>query len=134
MGKFTTKWISQSKGSSILGYINRFWENFLKIGKEKITHKYLATKRELLDEYWNRFCDTHSELLSYDNIDDSDYMQQDAFLEAENNYAVIKSRTVSAMPAEATGAVKRTFDADAVLKHIQLPKISLPKFSRDKLG
>ncbi|XP_029173951.1 uncharacterized protein LOC114942698 [Nylanderia fulva] len=118
-----------------VGYIERFWENSIKIGKDKVTRTYLATRLELLETYWSRFLDAHDQILSFENVDASEYIRKDIYGATEDNYVAVKSRIVSIMPpAKLVDSAVGKSDASSVLKQIQLPKISLPTFNGNQLA
>ncbi|XP_029171330.1 uncharacterized protein LOC114940747 [Nylanderia fulva] len=120
------------KQMNTAGYIERFWDNLIKVGKDKMTRTYLTTRLELLESYWTRFLDAHDAILSFEKIDSSDYMRQDVYAVTEYNYVATKSRITSFMPT--TRSADGQSAASSVLRQIQLPKISLPRFDGDQLA
>lgn len=56
------------------GLIDRFWENLVKVGKDKVTQPYLRARLALLETYWTRFETGHYALLDDDSAFTSDYI------------------------------------------------------------
>jgi len=73
-----------------LGYIDHFWKNLLKVGREKVTRAYLTARLELLKSYWSKFFENHDELLVMEKVETTDYMcvKQDVFTKTEEHYIV----------------------------------------------
>ncbi|KMQ92757.1 hypothetical protein RF55_7210 [Lasius niger] len=116
-------------------YIDRFWENLIKIGKDKVTQSYLKTRLTLLESYWQRFEETHYNLLENDDAAVEKYLNEDVYADTEDNYVAVKTRITSLLRDDTT-SVKHdsTIAASLFFKQIQLPKISLPSFSGDQLA
>ncbi|XP_011859787.1 PREDICTED: uncharacterized protein LOC105557209 [Vollenhovia emeryi] len=117
------------------GLIDRFWENLVKVGKDKMTQSYLKTRLALLETYWERFVEGHYALLDFDDKEADNYVAGDCYSKTEEHYVAVKSRLASMTNDEApAGGQEPASAAASVLKRIQLPKISLPTFSGDQLG
>ncbi|XP_029166206.1 uncharacterized protein LOC114937012 [Nylanderia fulva] len=97
-----------------------------------VTGTYLTTRLELFESYWTRFLDAHDAIFSFEKVDTSDYMRQDVYAVTEDNYVAAKSRITSFMPT--TRSADGQSAASSVLRQIQLPKISLPRFDGDQLA
>ncbi|KMQ90480.1 hypothetical protein RF55_9769 [Lasius niger] len=74
------------------GYIDRFWKNLIKVGKDKITLQYLKARLALLEDYWRRFEAAHYDLLELDDQAIGDYLRRDLYADTENNYIAVKAR------------------------------------------
>lgn len=115
------------------GYIDRFWENLVKVGKERITLHYLKTRLELLESYWRRFEEGHYELIEQDDDAAVKYLRGDTYTLTEDKYVNVKTKIVSLLKDDTfsskEGASTSKQDSSAhFLRQIQLPKISLPTF------
>ena len=119
------------KQMATAGYIERFWENLVKVGKDKMTRAYFSARLELLEKYWSTFFDAHYELMDFERVDATDYMKKDVLSSTEETYINLKARITSCITGRTTEV--KSGDASAVMKQIQLPKISLPTFSGDQL-
>ncbi|XP_029166513.1 uncharacterized protein LOC114937263 [Nylanderia fulva] len=123
------------KQRATAGYIERFWDNLIKAGRDKMTRAYMTARLELLESYWAKFFDAHDSLVICDKIDQTDYMKEDVYGLIEEHYLSTKSRiiahlqTTKSMETTSTNA-----DAGSVLRQIQLPKINLPTFDGDPLA
>jgi len=53
---------------TVIGYIERFWNNFEKIGKENFSHICLMSWLNLLKSYWAQKLKLHEVLLRYKDI------------------------------------------------------------------
>jgi len=126
--------VAVKKQMSTAGYIERFWENLCKVGKEKMTRSYLDTRLGLLETYWSRFLNAHDDLLALEKVEASDYMKQDVYMTTEDNYVATKSRIVSFLKADRASESTGSGETSAVIKQIQLPKINLPTFNGDQLA
>lgn len=113
------------------GYVERFWENLCKMGKEKMKF-YLNTRLKLLDSYWTRFLEAHDAILSFERVEASD-LKQNVYVITENNYVATKSRIFSFLSAMKTSDSSADDETSSVLKQIQFPKINLPTFNGDQL-
>ncbi|XP_011860279.1 PREDICTED: uncharacterized protein LOC105557609 [Vollenhovia emeryi] len=117
------------------GLIDRFWDNLIKVGKEKMTQAYLKARLELLESYWRRFEGGHYNLMDYDEQEVEDYLKDDHYTATEDNYVAIKSKLTSVIKdGSAVGGKDPASATSSLLKHIQLPKISLPTFNGDQLA
>ncbi|KMQ88301.1 hypothetical protein RF55_12236, partial [Lasius niger] len=114
------------------GYINRFWENLIKVGKNKITLQYLKARLALLEDYWQRFEAAHYDLLELDDQALGDYLRRDLYADTEDNYIAVKARITGLLKED--GATSRNDTSSTLIKQIQLPKISLPTFSGEQLA
>lgn len=117
------------------GYIERFWDNLIKVGKDKITRVYCQTRLDLLESYWKRFTDNHLEIVACDGIEELEYIKRDMYTTTESQYVEMKSRIVSHLSTSSTAeATKERSAGEAVLRQFQLPKINLPTFDGDQLA
>lgn len=108
-------------------YIDRFWENLVKIGRDKLTTAYRARIARVLLEI---FLDTHDVLLNFDGIDGHDYMTLGLYGSTENTYINAKSRMVDQLTvAKASEPAPEAPVSTGILKHIQLSRFNLPTFS-----
>lgn len=121
------------KHLTIKGFIDRFYENMVKAGKEKMTPSYLKARLTLLESYWQKFDDGHYALLGVEGASIDDYMKGDLYAKTVDNYVTVKGRIMAALKDDGP-AEKTEFSASSFLKQIQLPKINLPTFSGDQLA
>lgn len=112
------------------GYIDRFWDNLVKVGKDKVTQPYLKTRLALLEDYWRRYETTHFDLVGSDDRAAVAYVESDAFATTEDSYVIAKTRILAWMKEDP--ASSRT-DVAATTRPTQLPKITLPTFAGDQL-
>jgi len=70
--------------------VQRFITNFKKLGKERPTRENLTARLETLESHWSQVFRTHYALCEFENVADTDYMKQDLFSEAENQYLEAK--------------------------------------------
>ncbi|XP_011881416.1 PREDICTED: uncharacterized protein LOC105569510 [Vollenhovia emeryi] len=124
-----------TRHSATKGYIDRFWDNLVKVGKDKITQAYLKTRLALLESYWQRYQEIHYDIIGSEGAEVEAYKDSDDYTTTEDSYVLFKARIVSAMKEESPQPKQET-SASAVsfAKQIQLPKISLPTFSGDLLA
>ncbi|XP_036142125.1 uncharacterized protein LOC118645357 [Monomorium pharaonis] len=117
------------------GYINRFWENLLKVGKEKATQAYLKARLALLEDYWRRYEEGHYDLVGSKDAEVEAYFNSDAYSTTKDNYVLFKSR-VNALIKDDPPASGRDASGSVAsfAKQIQLPKLDLPSFSGDPLA
>lgn len=73
------------------GLIDRFWENLVKVGKDRMTQCYLKTRLALLESYWQRFEEGHYALLEFSDKELETYVKDDCYNQAEENYVSIKA-------------------------------------------
>jgi len=66
-----------------IGFIERFWENFLKAGKDKLTHLTLSIHLAQLKFYRERFFKNDNVLEECVNIEPIDYSTQEVFAKIE---------------------------------------------------
>lgn len=123
--------IDLKKQMTTKGYIERFWDNLMKVGKEKLTKQYLEVRLALLETYWTRFEDCHYDLIGREGDDIKEYIEKDMFTTTEEYYISIKTRIKAKLDK---ASASKADQATAFLKQIQLPKISLPTFSGDQLA
>jgi len=117
------------------GFIDRFWENLLKVGKDKITQTYLKTRLALLEGYWQRYEAMHFELAGSEDPAAILYMKGDAFSSTEDSYVSTKTRITSMIKDDdPTPKLENPDPATPGTRHVQLPKISLPTFAGDQLA
>ncbi|XP_036147491.1 uncharacterized protein LOC118647197 [Monomorium pharaonis] len=115
------------------GYIDRFWENLLKVGKDKATQAYLKARLALLEDYWRRYEEGHYDLVGSKDAEVEAYFNSDAYSTTEDNYVLFKSR-VNALIKDDSPASGRDASVVSFAKQIQLPKLDLPSFSGDPLA
>ncbi|XP_029178087.1 uncharacterized protein LOC114945904 [Nylanderia fulva] len=127
------------------GFISRMWVNLQKLGQAKITPTEINTRTERLNEYWRQFQDQHFLVIVKPEADKTEYVRRDYFTTIEESYFEVRHKFAEALadltPTRATGqsAHDRTHDSSfgdeaSVFKQMQLPKITLPKFSGDQLA
>ncbi|XP_070167756.1 uncharacterized protein [Polyergus mexicanus] len=116
------------------GYIDRFWDNLVKAGKDKITQSYLKTRLALLETYWQRFVDGHYTLIKNEDASAAAYFKDDVYTRTEDNYVSAKTKITSTL-RDASADVRQDSSATTAsfMRQIQLPKISLPTFSGEQL-
>ncbi|XP_011883907.1 PREDICTED: uncharacterized protein LOC105571049 [Vollenhovia emeryi] len=124
-----------TRHSATKGYIDRFWDNLVKVGKDKITQAYLKTRLALLESYWQRYQEIHYDIIGSEGAEVEAYKDSDDYTTTEDSYVLFKARIFSAMKEESPRP-KQEISAPAVsfAKQIHLPKISLPTFSGDLLA
>ncbi|XP_067213152.1 uncharacterized protein [Linepithema humile] len=117
------------------GYIERFWENLIKVGKEKMSSAYLKTRLELLETYWTRFLNQHDKILSFDQAETTNYMTVDVFTIVEESYIDVKSRITEILSRtnNLEHSVEDSFNSSSGIK-LQLLRINLPSFDGDQLA
>ncbi|XP_067208442.1 uncharacterized protein [Linepithema humile] len=116
------------------GYIERFWDNIAKAGKEKMTRSFLTARLELLENYWSRFSDNHKALIVCDKIETTEYISKDLYSMIVEKYIETKSRIAPYLKTEPARQPEKTGETSNVLRQIQLPKISLPRFSGEQIA
>lgn len=117
-----------------MGYIDRFWENLMKIGKEKITQPYLRARLELLESYWQKFDENHYNLLAFEQIATAPYTKEDYYTRTEDTYIAFKAHRIIGLVKDETRTNPGASNVQTVVsKQTQLPKIELPTFSGDEL-
>lgn len=92
MTTITTTDPALMKQMTTQGLIDRFWDNLIKIGKEKITQSYLKARLTLLESYWSKFEECHYALILVDASDVKDYVKKDVYQETEDVYIAVKSK------------------------------------------
>jgi len=83
------------KHNTTRGFIDRFWDNLLKAGKDSMTQAYMKARLSLLEAYWQKFEDGHYQLHEYDitNVKEvQGYLRNDVYTKTENNYIATKTR------------------------------------------
>ncbi|XP_011684310.1 PREDICTED: uncharacterized protein LOC105447802 [Wasmannia auropunctata] len=116
---------------------DRAWTNTLKLGQAKITEFELKTRLERMDEYWSRFQEQNFKLVAFEEIEETNYYKDDVFSNSEESYLSNRAKFLTAMSNLAPKIAKvEPADASAtpLIKQMQLPKMSLPKFSGDHLA
>lgn len=123
--------IALKKQMTTAGFIERFWDNLVKVGKDKMTRSFLSARLELLERYWTTFYDAHYALMDFERVDASDYMKRDTYSTTEELYVSMKARIISCLPS--ANITESKDDSSTIMRQIQLPKINLPTFSGDQL-
>nr|XP_034194836.1 uncharacterized protein LOC117611058 [Osmia lignaria] len=116
------------------GWIQRFWNNVCKLGKDKITWAVLEHRKGLLERYWDNFMAEHRKLMRCQEASASAYVQQDLFSVVEEAYLqaaamILQCQTDRSCPGSPGGRQAPS----EVTRQLQLPKIELPTFSGDPL-
>ncbi|XP_011694621.1 PREDICTED: uncharacterized protein LOC105454009 isoform X2 [Wasmannia auropunctata] len=122
---------------ALVGYMDRAWTNTLKLGQAKITEFELKTRLERMDEYWSRIQEQNFKLVAFEEIEKTNYYKNDMFSNSEESYLSNRAKFLTAMSNLAPKiAMVEPADASAtpLIKQMQLPKMSLPKFSGDHLA
>ena len=91
------------------GYIERFWENIMKAGKEKATRCFMKVRLELLENYWVRFADTHEAIVVCDKVETTDYMRNDVYGSTVEKYLEMKFRVTAMLlpdPAKSSDSLQ----------------------------
>lgn len=117
------------------GLIMGFWENVLKMGRDKLTAQYVRSRVELLDKYWDRFTSVHMQILAYKGARKTDYYEQ--FVKTEDSYVTIRAKLQDLLApsiAKSGGAAAAAPPPNepstlALMQQMLLPKTELPKFS-----
>nr|XP_034195185.1 uncharacterized protein LOC117611359 [Osmia lignaria] len=118
----------------VAGWIQRFWANVCKLGKDKLTGAVLEQRQGLLNRYWDTFLSGHRKLMRCKEASSSSYVKEDAFSVTEEAYldaASMISHHLKELPSPCSSHVQQSNIAPP--PHPQLPKIDLPKFSGDPL-
>lgn len=127
----------------LAGYISRMWANLLKLGQGKITLSEVRNRLERLDDYWKRFQDVHFVIAGRANYGETDYAKKDLFSSTEEDYFQMRAKFQEILAAREradSGSRGETRDPAEtsliapVMRHLQLPKLALPKFSGDQLA
>jgi len=75
-----------------LGLILRFEQNLKKASKKNMTKGFLMDRLELLKEYWKQSYQDHLRLLSYEDIESTEFIKDDVFAEVELQYSLMLSQ------------------------------------------
>jgi len=73
-----------------IGILQRFITNFKKLVKDRLTQENLTAPLETLESYWSQVLRTQYALCEVESINDTEYMKQDLFSEAESQYLATK--------------------------------------------
>jgi len=73
-------------------YICRFWDNLIKVKKDKSTRVLLTMRLELLETYWTTFYEEHNNLVRLDKLGAIEYMNSDVFGTTKERYLDTKTR------------------------------------------
>ncbi|XP_046141114.1 uncharacterized protein LOC123987685 [Osmia bicornis bicornis] len=115
-------------------WIQRFWTNLCKLGREKITRAVLEQRRGLLERYWDAFLNGHRQLLRFKEAQDSAYVDQDRFSTIEEAYLQVAAQMAQYQEDLAQAGPSRGVQPPPETpEKPQLPKIQLPTFSGDPL-
>ncbi|XP_046145807.1 uncharacterized protein LOC123989173 [Osmia bicornis bicornis] len=115
-------------------WIQRFWTNLCKLGREKITRAVLEQRRGLLERYWDAFLYGHCQLLRFEEAQDSAYVDQDRFSTIEEAYLQVAAQMAQYLEDLAQAGPSRGVQPPPETpEKPQLPKIQLPTFSGDPL-
>lgn len=119
------------------GLIIRFWDNTRRLGKDSLTPAVLETRLNLLDEYWAKYLNGHLSISTLDGFETCAYATEDQFTQTEDVYIATKTHlktTLSKLQSVPTVAAGTSVPTSAALNaHHQLPRLSLPKFSGNRL-
>ncbi|XP_034195156.2 uncharacterized protein LOC117611325 [Osmia lignaria lignaria] len=118
----------------LVGWIQRFWNNLCKLGKDKITRAVLEQRMGLFERYWEPFLTGHRTLMRCKEAAASSYAQRDVFSVVDETYlntsAMIAQHLMERSPNNSSDGEQAT---PAPTLQPQLPKIELPTFSGDPL-
>ncbi|XP_046145368.1 uncharacterized protein LOC123988660 [Osmia bicornis bicornis] len=118
----------------VAGWIQRFWANVCKLGKDKLTGAVLEQRQGLLNRYWDTFLSGHRQLMRCMEASSSLYVKEDAFSVTEEAYLDAASMISHHLKElQSPGPSQSQPSNPAPTPHPQLPKIELPKFSGDPL-
>ncbi|KOB61913.1 Uncharacterized protein OBRU01_25166, partial [Operophtera brumata] len=111
--------------------IEKSYENFRKSPKDRLgKESYLTTRLESVEEKWKVFVDTHTRLLSVEEVYEHKYMKDNTFETVEELYIDYKSELKEALSlvivTEKRSHSQTVSKADT---NVTLPKISIPTFS-----
>jgi len=76
----------------LLERILNFEESLQEPGERSVTKSFVMDRLELLEKYWKQAFQGHYVLLHYKDIDSTDYMKDDVFMEAELQYFLMASQ------------------------------------------
>lgn len=119
-------------------FIERFWENLQKAGKDKLTPPYLKTRLDLLDSYWATIQSTHMNILDHEEAANSEYCLGEQIDKFEESYVTARSRIQNLLRPDEPKAVKLHKAGDnkptaaALMQQMLIPKTEIPKFSGQK--
>lgn len=118
-------------------FVERFWENLQKAGKDKLTPTYLKTRLTLPDNYWDSTTSTHMQILEFAEAADSEYCTFEQIETMEESYVTARARLQAMLAPEAPRATlprARAQDepsAAALMQQMLVPKRKYQN-SRDK--
>jgi len=113
-----------------IGILQRFITNFKKLCKERLTRENLTVRLEMLESYWSQVLRTHFALCEFENLDDTEYMKQDLFFEAESQYFATKSKINELLNKELVteSASNKTCHNEVQRIELRTEKIMIPEF------
>lgn len=118
------------------GLISRFLTNLGKVGKDKLSATLLETRLSLLESYWESFWKTHIDLQRFSELKLNTYCTEDFFTQMEEEYLNAKTQiTIRINNLRAARPAPQAAPAGqpGPLPSLNLPKLSLPRFSGDAL-
>jgi len=103
----------------------RFWENLVKVGREKYEVCLSEGTSRIIRTYWTQFMSQHHTILSFYHAETLKYMTEDVFTIVEGNY--IESRIIGILSRVNTleYSLEESFNTSAGLKQLQLSRINL---------
>jgi len=115
-----------------MGTMLRAVTNFKKLGKERLARDCLKVRLETLESYWSQVLRTHFAISEFDNINDTDYIKQDLFSEAESHYIATKGKINELLEKElATEQANNKISGNSEGSLSELPKVGIPEFDGD---
>jgi len=112
-----------------MGIVQRFVTNFKKLGKERLTRENLTARLETLESHWSQVFCTQYALCEFENIDDTEYMKQDLFSEAESQYLAAKIKINELLNKElVTESASNKTCCHNEVQRTELSKIMIPEF------
>jgi len=113
-----------------MGMSQRSVTNFKKLGKERLTRENLTARLETLESYWSQVLRTQYVLCEFENIDDTEYIKQDLFSEAESQYLAAKIKINELLNKELVtdSASNKTYCHNEA-QRTELPKVMIPEFN-----
>ncbi|XP_076545268.1 uncharacterized protein LOC143305457 [Osmia lignaria lignaria] len=127
----STEYVDILREQEELGcWIQRFWTNLCKLGREKVTRAVLEQRRGLLERYWDAFLNGHRQLLRFREAEGSAYVDQDHFSTIEEAYLQVAAQMAQYQEDLAKAGPSRGVQAPPDPPAMpQLPEIQLPTFS-----
>lgn len=114
------------------GLISRFLTNVKKLGQDKLTCAILEARLALLENYWANYWKAHCDLQKYPGLKGRSYVDEDHFSITEENYLTTKAALMEGLTHLRTAAKTKT-PPPSTEGALNLPKLSLPRFSGDIL-